>query len=453
MTLRWGVVGILALCALANAIAAEPVLSVDKTLVAAEEKITVTFEAQDVTSTRAWIGIVPASIEHGSEATNDRNDVDYRYLEGKKAGSFTFDAPGRPGKWEFRLNDGEGKEIAHVGFEVRQPDYSRAKLTLDGESYAPGAAIAVTFEAPAGLASNAWIGLLPAAIPHGDEAVNDSHDLTYHYFTGTSGTMSFTAPEKAGRYDFRMHSGDPGDEITHVAFAVTQPTLEGAKLTIAKTAFIPGERIVLSFVAPEGLSHKAWIGVVPAEIPHGDETLNDRHDLSYRYLRGRAEGELDFRAPTKGGEYTFRFNSSDSGGEEIASIPFTVSSEVAAEDMASQLEATGRVALYGIRFATNKATLDAESEAAIAQVAELLTQHPELAIWIEGHTDDVGDAAYNMELSTRRAESVKRQLVEGHGIAAERLSTKGFGETKPVADNETDSGRAQNRRVELAKRS
>jgi len=70
---------------------------------------------------------------------------------------------------------------------------------------------------------------------------------------------------------------------------------------------------------------------------------------------------------------------------------------------------------------------------------------------IEGHTDSSGSDAHNLDLSQRRAESVKASLVAG-GIAADRLLTRGFGESKPVADNVTELGRAQNRRVELVKR-
>jgi OmpA-OmpF porin, OOP family len=69
----------------------------------------------------------------------------------------------------------------------------------------------------------------------------------------------------------------------------------------------------------------------------------------------------------------------------------------------------------------------------------------------EGHTDSQGDDAYNQELSERRAGAVRQYLIETYGIAADRLEAEGFGESRPVADNETPEGRQQNRRVELVK--
>lgn len=81
----------------------------------------------------------------------------------------------------------------------------------------------------------------------------------------------------------------------------------------------------------------------------------------------------------------------------------------------------------------------------------MLQEHPDLRISIEGHTDSDGDDAFNKQLSERRAESVKAHLVEAYGIDPSRLETAGFGESKPVAPNDTPEGRQQNRRVELVR--
>jgi outer membrane protein OmpA-like peptidoglycan-associated protein len=80
----------------------------------------------------------------------------------------------------------------------------------------------------------------------------------------------------------------------------------------------------------------------------------------------------------------------------------------------------------------------------------MLTEHPDLSLTIEGHTDNVGDAQANVALSSKRAEAVKSYLV-GKGVSADRLSTKGLGATKPAAPNTTAEGRQQNRCVELVK--
>lgn len=104
-----------------------------------------------------------------------------------------------------------------------------------------------------------------------------------------------------------------------------------------------------------------------------------------------------------------------------------------------------------IHFATNSAVISPKSHRQLEEIARALTE-PALSssrILIEGHTDNVGSDAYNLELSSKRAESVKRYLVEKFGIDANRLETRGFGSSRPVASNDTSWGRAQNRRVEL----
>lgn len=119
-----------------------------------------------------------------------------------------------------------------------------------------------------------------------------------------------------------------------------------------------------------------------------------------------------------------------------------------ASDLAGALAKSCHVALYGITFDFNKATIKPESEATLAGVLALLAKDPKLALAIEGHTDNVGGAAPNQKLSEARAKSVVDWLV-AHGVAAARLTSSGFGLTQPVASNDDAEGRARNRRVEL----
>ena len=118
--------------------------------------------------------------------------------------------------------------------------------------------------------------------------------------------------------------------------------------------------------------------------------------------------------------------------------------------MKQAIDKDGRVALY-INFDTDKATLRPDAQPVIAEIGKLLDGDATLKLSIEGHTDNTGAAAHNLQLSTARARSVLGALV-GLGIDPARLQSKGFGQDKPVADNGSEDGRAKNRRVELVKR-
>ena len=140
--------------------------------------------------------------------------------------------------------------------------------------------------------------------------------------------------------------------------------------------------------------------------------------------------------------------------KRIAAEPATCpgrAAETPVTTMADTLAKDGRVAVYGINFDFDSATLRPESTVVLEQVAGLLRDDPALRITIEGHTDDVGGAAYNDALSGKRANAVRDWLV-ATGIEGARLEAVGKGVGSPVATNGNDVGRAQNRRVELARR-
>jgi OmpA-OmpF porin, OOP family len=119
------------------------------------------------------------------------------------------------------------------------------------------------------------------------------------------------------------------------------------------------------------------------------------------------------------------------------------------DSLSRQLAQDCHVALRGVLFDFNKATLKPESESVLLRARDALTSNPRLAIEVQGHTDNVGGDDYNVTLSDQRAASVMTWLV-GHGIPAGRLTARGYGRKVPVASNDSAEGRAQNRRVELA---
>jgi outer membrane protein OmpA-like peptidoglycan-associated protein len=135
------------------------------------------------------------------------------------------------------------------------------------------------------------------------------------------------------------------------------------------------------------------------------------------------------------------------GGEEYS---IKVSDAGTANELAAQPAKTCHVALLGVLFDFNKATLKPESDATLQAALGILQKDAALKVEVQGHTDNVGGDDYNQKLSEARAKSVMAWLT-GHGIAANRLSFKGYGKTVPVASNDNDEGRAKNRRVEIAK--
>lgn len=135
----------------------------------------------------------------------------------------------------------------------------------------------------------------------------------------------------------------------------------------------------------------------------------------------------------------------NSGGEYKIQV-----ADAGADDLATKLAKSCHVAIYGVLFDFNKATLKPESDAVLRQILGLLQKDAALKLEIQGHTDNVGTDAYNQALSEARAASVVAWL-SAHGIAPGRLTSKGYGKTRPVASNDNDEGRARNRRVEIAK--
>ncbi len=161
---------------------------------------------------------------------------------------------------------------------------------------------------------------------------------------------------------------------------------------------------------------------------------------------------IDVPADARPGSYTFLVTGSDAKGQSAqATIILTVANPPP-KKIERALEQSKRIAIYGIHFDFNSATVRPESQGVIRDIADILKQHAEWKLTIEGHTDNVGGAAYNLDLSKRRAEAVRTILVSRYGIAASRLSSAGYGFTHPKASNATEAGRAENRRVELVRR-
>ena len=134
---------------------------------------------------------------------------------------------------------------------------------------------------------------------------------------------------------------------------------------------------------------------------------------------------------------------------EVKSMDTDSITFIKANEMEAGLAKSGSVNLYGIQFDFDKDVVKAELKPTLDEIGKLLKDKPDMRLKIVGHTDNKGTAPYNLDLSSRRAANVAAALVGGYGIDPARLTSEGAGMSRPLASNDTDEGRAKNRRVEL----
>jgi OOP family OmpA-OmpF porin len=179
-----------------------------------------------------------------------------------------------------------------------------------------------------------------------------------------------------------------------------------------------------------------------------DPNKGDEGDMGYS---GEQIKFFVLRTKDKGNIYV-QFSANNASGklnilqEEAMTQTIT---KVTSEEIANDLLAKGKSILH-INFDTDKATLKSDGSEVVQEIVKVLTKNPELRIAINGYTDNSGAKDHNLTLSENRALTVKNEIVKS-GIAADRLTSKGFGQESPIASNDTEDGKAQNRRVELVK--
>jgi OOP family OmpA-OmpF porin len=180
-----------------------------------------------------------------------------------------------------------------------------------------------------------------------------------------------------------------------------------------------------------------------------DDYVHNWFQRGGRYLLARLE-----RA--EGAVYAGLYlGESDSGNVAVVRVVESKEMEtkkiafVTASEMEAALRDKGKIELYSILFDFDKDTIKPESQPTLAEIAALLKSKPELRLKVIGHTDNQGTANYNLDLSRRRAANVVAALSRDFGISPERLSAEGAGFSQPIATNDTEEGRAKNRRVEL----
>ena len=174
------------------------------------------------------------------------------------------------------------------------------------------------------------------------------------------------------------------------------------------------------------------------------------------------EGAMEFRADVRGmadledidgQDYGFQISLNKLFGKKSAPAPAPVAAPVAAAPVVAEPEPAPEPEVrtitvrLNVEFEFNKDVVLAIYGDQLDAIAAAMKAHEDIDLVLEGHTDSSGSDDYNMSLSDRRAKAVKAKLVSDYGIPAERVSAMGYGETKPAASNETDDGRARNRRV------
>jgi OOP family OmpA-OmpF porin len=277
---------------------------------------------------------------------------------------------------------------------------------------------------------------------------------------GTSGNA--TVAELDGHKYFRTTTG--------ATFTITLSAPLPQRFTIEATYCNPNNGHPLDFQIGDDQAGHVWCGQDEAGIngdgPNGQKEASEAakgigpadfvncrfmFDGGYvkAYLNEQRLAQLNGLVFSRGRTITVTVPEGDegAGGTLLASIWVAEGGKKLYDALAT----SGRVATHGILFATGSAEIRGESTPTLKEIGEMLTAHPELKLLIEGHTDNVGSAAANQTLSEQRATAVKQYLIAHFQIDPSRLSTKGYGASRPVASNDTADGRQQNRRVELVR--
>ena len=201
----------------------------------------------------------------------------------------------------------------------------------------------------------------------------------------------------------------------------------------------------------ESTVYRCPSGKSPLELGRNTEAALKNAGFNILYTDVYAGGARFYMTAQKGGQWVNLRVVSDS--YQLITVKEKQMEQVMtanADGWAQQINQSGRVSVYGINFDTGKSTIRPDSEPALNEVVKLLQANSSWAMVVAGHTDNVGTAAVNLTLSRARAQSVISWL-SVHGVAAARLVPAGFGDTRPIAENNDEEGRQKNRRVDLVK--
>lgn len=234
------------------------------------------------------------------------------------------------------------------------------------------------------------------------ESKNNFDAVDFNLAAGGSKMITKEGTKTKIRYDFNFESGQPKPS----ALQILRNYESAAKKIGGETAFLNAGEGIGTFKIIKSTT-EVWV-----KVETGGNDNNDFYELTILEIEAMKQ-------------------------------------EITSNDILTALNTDGHIALY-INFETGKSDIKPESQKIIDQIVEMLKSNPALKISVEGHTDNVGNLQSNQTLSENRAKSVMNAIIS-KGIDKTRLSSKGWGQTKPVDDNKTEDGKAKNRRVEIVK--
>ena len=208
-----------------------------------------------------------------------------------------------------------------------------------------------------------------------------------------------------------------------------------------KTQHVEGELHVVGYQGREGLSSTQLFRNFDEALKAAGWTI-DYERGAYDITAHMGLTWVFYSPHGSGSQYDLTYVTEKKMAQEVVA---------SAAVLSGGLAGNGHMVVRGIFFDTGKADVKPESGAALQEVAKLLAQDSAIKLYVVGHTDNAGTLASNMDLSSRRAAAVMKELVAKHGVAAARLQSFGAGPYAPVTSNDSEGGRAQNRRVELVK--
>ena len=222
-------------------------------------------------------------------------------------------------------------------------------------------------------------------------------------------------------------------------------------------------RLGIDTLYEKGAGQPGWFGPTFNDIAaaNGISQILAYNEAEERFLVGKNKDAsptyyVVFVTAYKDGVVPDRLRGKIDKGRALAQLVVVTSGEmenrmtfVSAGDMKQALRDSGRVALYGLYFDSDKDVIKPESKPTLEEIAKLVRGEPTLRLHVVGHTDNQGRADYNVDLSQRRAANVMKTLTTSYGMAANRIDAFGCGPYSPAAANGTESGRARNRRVEM----